>query len=170
MQGRLYAAAYSTIRSTWPQREGQPVALSIPDTHSGVGGTVNGLDAHAVRIDSTSATPPFEQVRAHIAGLIARGELSPGTKLPTVRQLATDVSIAANTAARVYRELESDGLIATHGRRGTFVSSEITEIDSVSEVAAQARAAARGFTGQVRRLGLSRAEAVQLVEQHWTEA
>ena len=130
---------------------------------------MDSLDARLIRIESTSATPPFEQVRAHIAGLIARGELSPGTKLPTVRQLAADVGLAANTAARVYRELESDGLIVTHGRRGTFVSSEITETGSVSEVAAQARAAASEFTAQARRLGLSRSEAVQLVEQCWTE-
>lgn len=130
---------------------------------------MDSLDALAIRIDSTSATPPFEQVRAHIAGLIAQGELTPGTKLPTVRQLAADVGLATNTAARVYRELESDGLIVTHGRRGTFVSSDITEAGSVSVVAAQARTAAGEFTARARRLGLSRSEAVQLVDQCWTE-
>lgn len=130
---------------------------------------VDSLDVHAIRIDSTAATPPFEQVRAHIAGLIALGELPPGTKLPTVRQLAADVGLAVNTAARVYRELESDGLIVTHGRRGTFVSSEITEAGSVSAVATQARTAASEFTTQARRLGLSRSEAVQLVDQCWAE-
>ena len=130
---------------------------------------MDGLDAGLIRINSTSVTPPFDQLRMHIAGLIARGELSPGAKLPTVRQLAQDVGVAANTAARAYRELESDGVIATHGRRGTFVRSEITETGSVSEVAAQARAAASEFTAQARWLGLSRSEAVQLVEQCWTE-
>ena len=129
----------------------------------------DGLDARAIRIDSTSATPPFEQVRAHIAGLIALGELPPGTKLPTVRQLATDVGLATNTAARVYRELDSDGLIVTQGRRGTFVSSGITEAGSVSAVAAQARVAASEFTKRARRLGLSRSEAAQLVDQCWTD-
>lgn len=129
---------------------------------------MDSLDVQAIRIDSTSATPPFEQVRAHIAGLIARGELPPGTKLPTVRQLAADVGLAANTAARVYRELESDGLVVTHGRGGTFVTSEITEPGSSSEVATLARTAAGEFTTEARRLGLSRSEAVQLVEQSWS--
>lgn len=125
------------------------------------------LDVTAIRIDHDSATPPFEQVRAHIAGLIASGDLPPGTKLPTVRQLAQDIGLAANTTARVYRELESDGVIATHGRRGTFVSSEVTAAGSSSAVAAHAREAAIAFSKQARRLGLSRAEAVQLVEQSW---
>lgn len=128
------------------------------------------LDVDAIQVDPASATPPFEQVRAHIAGLIASGDLPPGTKLPTVRKLAADVGLAANTAARVYRELESDGLIATHGRRGTFVSSEITEAGSRSEVATQARDAAAEFTKRSRQLGLSRSEAVRLVEQTWNES
>lgn len=130
---------------------------------------MDSLDAGLIRIDSTSVTPPFEQLRMHIAGLIARGELSPGAKLPTVRQLAQDVGVAANTAARAYRELESDGVIATHGRRGTFVGSEITEVGSRSQVAARAREAAAEFTQRSRRLGLSRSEAIELVEQSWSE-
>ena len=123
------------------------------------------FEAAAIRIDTSSSTPPFEQVRAHIAGLVASGELPPGTRLPTVRQLAVDVGLAANTAARVYKELEVDGVITTHGRRGTFVNSAIT--GSLSDVATQARAAANEFVGEARRLGLSKAEAVQLVERAW---
>jgi len=130
---------------------------------------VDSLDVDAIAIDPTSGTPPFEQVRAHIAGLVASGELPPGTKLPTVRRLAQDLGLAANTAGRVYRELESDGLIATAGRRGTFVNSTIAAAGSRSEVAAHARDAATGFTKSARQLGLSRAEAVQLVEQCWNE-
>lgn len=131
---------------------------------------MDSLDVPAIRVDPTSATPPFEQVRAHIAGLVARGELAPGTKLPTVRQLAADLGLAAKTAARVYRELEADGLIVTHGRRGTSVNSQITEAGSQSEVANLARAAAAEFTTRSRQLGLTRQEAVQLVEQAWNES
>jgi DNA-binding transcriptional regulator YhcF (GntR family) len=121
----------------------------------------------SIRVDTSSKTPPFEQVRGHIAGLVASGELPPGTKLPTVRQLAADVGLAPNTAARVYKELEADGVVTTHGRRGTFVSSAITRSDS--DVATQARDAANRFAAQARRLGLSSAEAVRLVEQCWNE-
>lgn len=128
------------------------------------------LDIDAIRLDTTSATPPFEQVRAHIAGLIASGALPSGTKLPTVRRLAEDLGLAANTAARVYRELESDGLIVTEGRRGTFVSSEITRSGSKSEVATRARTAATDFAKSARLLGLTKSEALQLVDQSWTES
>lgn len=127
----------------------------------------NALDTDAIRIDTTSTTPPFEQVRAHIAGLIASGELAAGTKLPTVRHLAADLGLAVNTAARVYRELEADDLIATQGRRGSFVSSQITDPGSRSDVAARARDAAAEFTRTARRLGVSEAEALLLVEQSW---
>ena len=78
-------------------------------------------------IDSESATAPFEQVRTQIASAVAAGQLSAGTKLPTVRQLSADLGLAANTVARAYRELEADAVIATHGRRGTFVRSEVLD-------------------------------------------
>jgi DNA-binding transcriptional regulator YhcF (GntR family) len=125
------------------------------------------LDTSAIRVDSGSTTPPFEQVRAHIAGLIASGTLPAGAKLPTVRELARSLGLATNTAARVYRELESDGLVATGGRRGTFVSSEVTRAGASSDVAVRARAAAAEFTSRVRQLGLTRSEAIQLVERSW---
>jgi DNA-binding transcriptional MocR family regulator len=67
-------------------------------------------------IDAESGTAPFEQVRTQIASAVAAGQLSAGTKLPTVRQLSADLGLAANTVARAYRELEADAVIATHGR------------------------------------------------------
>ena len=128
------------------------------------------LDVGAIKVSHAEGTPPFEQVRAHIAGLIASGELPPGTRLPTVRRLAAELDLAANTAARVYRELEADGMVATHGRRGTFVTSSVTEAGPDHAVANQARGAAAGYVRTARRLGLTRAEAVQLVDRSWTGA
>lgn len=130
---------------------------------------MDSLDVRAISVDTESGSPPFEQVRAHIAGLIARGDLAAGTKLPTVRQLAADLGLAANTAARVYRELESDGLVGTFGRRGTFVSSEVTDRGAHSDVADRAHAATADYVHTVRLLGLRRAEAVQLVDQCWQD-
>src|SRR4051795_7802612 len=78
-------------------------------------------------LDTSSATPPYEQVRERIATRARDGALAPGTRLPTVRQLATDLGLAANTVARAYRELEADGVLATYGRRGTFVRSPVVD-------------------------------------------
>jgi len=122
-------------------------------------------------IDAGSATAPFEQVRTQIATAVASGQLSAGTKLPTVRRLAADLGLAANTVARAYRELEADAVIATHGRRGTFVRSEVVDQPSVHSSAADtARAAAADYVHTVRRLGLSSQEAARLVENTWSES
>ena len=123
-----------------------------------------------LRIDADSATAPFEQVRTQIAAAVATGRLSAGTRLPTVRQLAADLGLAANTVARAYRELEADAVIATYGRRGTFVRSEVVDEPTVHSLAAEnARAAAADYVHVVRRLGLSSQEALRLVENTWNQ-
>ena len=73
--------------------------------------------------DPSLPEPPFEQLRAQLASRVASGDLPAGTKLPTVRALAAELGLAVNTVARVYRELEADGVVVTEGRRGTFVAS-----------------------------------------------
>jgi DNA-binding transcriptional regulator YhcF (GntR family) len=113
-------------------------------------------------IDPASQTPPYEQLRSQIASRVASGELAPGTRLPTVRGLADEVGLAVNTVARVYRELEADGVVVTEGRRGTFVASSAT---AGSE---EAGAAAAAYAATARRLGLTLAEATRLVERSWT--
>ncbi|MFI5282058.1 MAG: GntR family transcriptional regulator [Candidatus Dormibacterales bacterium] len=70
----------------------------------------------AITVNTESPVPPFEQIRAQISALIAGGELRRDDRLPSVRQLAADLGLAAGTAARAYRELEAAGLIRT--RRG----------------------------------------------------
>ncbi len=115
----------------------------------------------SIILDPRSADPPFEQVRRQIAAGAATGTLPPGHKLPTVRQLAADLGLAVNTVARAYRELESDGLIETHGRRGTFVASHRPTDPAVAQ-------AASAFVEVARRAGLSRPEAVRLVDDAWS--
>ncbi|HEY5822097.1 MAG TPA: GntR family transcriptional regulator, partial [Propionibacteriaceae bacterium] len=77
------------------------------------------MTAPRIELDTGSAIPPYEQIRAQIAGLVARGSLAPGDRLPTVRALAADLGIAANTVARGYKELEAGGVILTRRRLGT---------------------------------------------------
>lgn len=114
-----------------------------------------------INIDAASALPPYEQLRTQIAVQVARGDLPAGTKLATVRQLAADLGLATNTVARAYRELEADGVIATHGRRGTFVSS------SLMSTSGPTAALAEQYVAGARRAGLTLAEATRLLEQSW---
>ena len=121
-------------------------------------------------IDSESTTAPFEQVRTQIASAVAEGRLSAGTKLPTVRQLSADLGLAVNTVARAYRELEADAVIATYGRRGTFVRSDVLDEPETHAGAADlARAAVVQYVHTVRKLGLNSQEAARLVENTWNE-
>ena len=113
-------------------------------------------------VDPSSPVPPYEQLRTQIATQVARGVLPAGTKLATVRQLASDLALSANTVARAYRELEADGVVATHGRRGTFVSTDVLGAEPGS-----AAGLAQDYVDAVRRLGLTRAEATLLVDQAW---
>lgn len=108
-------------------------------------------------IDSGSATPPFEQLRVQVRDAVAAGELTAGGKLPTVRALAEQLGLAANTVARAYRELETDGVIETRGRAGSFIASQG---DAGQQ---QAQVAAREFVERARRLGLDDTAALDLV-------
>ncbi|MQW74704.1 GntR family transcriptional regulator [Nocardioides sp. dk4132] len=112
-------------------------------------------------LDPDSSVAPYEQLRTQVATRAASGDLPAGTRLPTVRALATELGVAANTVARAYRELETDGIVVTEGRRGTFVAS------GAAAGSDAARAAAGHYVAQARRLGLTRAEAVRLVEDGW---
>jgi DNA-binding transcriptional regulator YhcF (GntR family) len=112
-------------------------------------------------LDAGPDVAPYEQLRAQIASRAASGELPAGTRLPTVRALAADLGLAVNTVAKAYRALEADGVIATEGRRGTFVAS------TTAGVSVGARAAAEAYVAAARRLGLTLPEAIRLVQQGW---
>ncbi|MDF9407053.1 MAG: HTH-type transcriptional repressor YtrA [Pelotomaculum sp. PtaB.Bin013] len=78
-------------------------------------------------LDLKSGIPIYIQLKEKIKLAVATGKYPPGAQLPTVRQMAVDLRINANTVARVYSELESEGFLATRQGKGTFVR-EITEI------------------------------------------
>lgn len=114
------------------------------------------LGGTMITVDATSPVPPFEQLRAGIAEQIRDGRLPPGTRLPPVRRLAEDLALAPNTVARAYRELETAGLVATAGRRGTVVAA------SGDAVVREAAAAAAAYAEATHRLGLSAEQALAL--------
>jgi GntR family transcriptional regulator len=73
-------------------------------------------------INPKSAVPIYMQIIGQIRRQVAAGLLTPGDQLPSVRDLASQLLINPNTAARVYRDLERDGLIETRRGHGTYVS------------------------------------------------
>ena len=84
-----------------------------------------------MRIDFKSGVPFYRQIIEQVKFAIARGDLHAGDQLPTVRQLAVDLSINPNTVIRAYRELEIGGVLETHQGSGTFVGQEKPRIDEI---------------------------------------
>jgi len=74
-------------------------------------------------LDPRDRTPIYVQLEQGIRAAIATGRLAAGAQLPTVRQLAVELRINANTVARVYAELERSGVLETRRGVGSFVSS-----------------------------------------------
>jgi GntR family transcriptional regulator len=74
-----------------------------------------------VSVDPRDRTPLYAQLDRALRAAIATGRLATGDQLPTVRQLAVELSINANTVARVYAELERAGVLETRRGVGTFV-------------------------------------------------
>ena len=106
------------------------------------------------RLDLQSGVPVYRQIIDQVRGGMASGALTVGDQLPTVRQLAVDLSINPNTVVRAYRELELGGLLETHQGTGTFISAqklrggEEERARQLAQIVGDcvARAGAAGFT------------------------
>jgi GntR family transcriptional regulator len=107
-----------------------------------------------ISIDVKSGVPFYRQIIDQVKSAIATGTIAPGDRLPTVRQLAVDLSINPNTVSRAYTELELTGLVETHMGSGTFVGNKKVERDEVErrrlldEICQEllSRASSHGFT------------------------
>ena len=108
-----------------------------------------------VSIDPTDRTPIYTQLERGLRAAMATSRLKPGDQLPTVRQLAVELRINANTVARVYADLERNGVIETRRGVGSFVAATAGQARPRREHDKQLRAfatrvladgAAHGFT------------------------
>jgi GntR family transcriptional regulator len=110
--------------------------------------------AFEFRLDDRSGVPVYRQLIDQVMGGMAAGALAAGHQLPTVRQVAVDLSINPNTVVRAYRELEIRGVLETQQGTGTFISHQKVKRDDVERERQLmqlvtdfvARAGAAGFT------------------------
>ena len=121
-------------------------------------GYADGMTAFSFRLDDASPVDKNVQLHTQIQEAVKNGTLAAGTKLPTVRALATELGVAPYTIARVYRQLEDLGVLETHGRNGTIVS---TFGDDSQQ---QAQLAARAYADRIHALGVSADDALDLVK------
>jgi GntR family transcriptional regulator len=119
-----------------------------------------------VTLDPADATPIYAQVERGLRAAIAVGRLKPGDQLPTVRELAVDLQVNANTVARVYSELERAGVFETRRGVGTFVRAGRTEARPASEHAKRLRAFATRTLSEADAHGFSADEVIAALRAH----
>jgi GntR family transcriptional regulator len=111
-----------------------------------------------VTVDPRSGVPIYLQVIEQVKRSVALGILGSGEQLPTVKQLAIDLTINPNTVAKAYRELERDGVIETSPGRGSFVRGN-GSIESTKTAAKDvARDAIETAVRDAKSIGLSAEE------------
>src|SRR5262245_49662253 len=116
--------------------------------------------SYAFNIDAGHPTPLYHQLQRAIRFAIATGKLSVGDQLPTVRQLAVDLRIHANTVAKVYAELERLGIVETRRRVGTFGKARHFEAARDTEREREMRELEDHFLGKAAHLGFSADDAI----------
>jgi GntR family transcriptional regulator len=120
-------------------------------------------------IDPRDATPIYAQIEHGLRAAIATGRLQIGDQLPTVRQLAVDLSVNANTVARVYAELERAGVLETRRGVGSFVAAGRAEARSAGEKARKLRAFVTRLLADADRSGFTIDEVVAALGDHRME-
>ncbi len=115
-------------------------------------------------IDPKSPVPIYRQIIDSICRGVAAGTLSPGDRLPSVRELAARLLVNPNTVARVYRDLERDGLLETRRGTGTFISSHAASL-AQGERRRLVRERLAEAARDIRAFGLSTEEALDLLRE-----
>lgn len=115
-------------------------------------------------LDLRDKRPIYEQVVEKISQLIVCGILEPGSKMPSVRNLAIDLSVNPNTIQRAYAQLEQDGYIYTVSGRGNFVAEQsFWKKGRINSAKLQIRQAAE----EAKQTGLSKDEVFELINEVW---
>ena len=124
----------------------------------------------AFSVDPRSGVPVYLQLIEQVKRLVAVGGLAAGEQLPTVRQLAVDLTINSNTVARAYRDLEREGVIETTPGRGSFIRSNGVVTDVRRNLTDVARTTLEHAVREGRTLGLDAHELRTLFDdvlQRW---
>ena len=122
-----------------------------------------------VSIDPRDKTPIYAQLERGLRAGMATGRIKPGDQLPTVRQLAVELRINANTVARVYAELERSGAIETRRGVGSFVTATAEKARPPREHEKRLRAFTTRVLAEAATAGFNRDDIVHALSSHQGE-
>ena len=122
-----------------------------------------------VAIDSRDQTPIYAQLERGLRAAIASGRLSAGDQLPTVRQLAVELRVNANTVARVYADLERSGVLETRRGVGSFVLATAAKARPPDEHKRRLRAFVTRLLADAAAAGFSSQELLAQIHAHGKE-
>jgi GntR family transcriptional regulator len=119
-----------------------------------------------ISIDARDSMPIYAQIEHALRAAIASGRLRVGDQLPTVRELAVDLSVNANTVARVYSELERAGVIETRRGVGSFVATTKERARPAEHKARQLNAFATRVLADAERHGFTIDDVLTALKAH----
>jgi len=122
-----------------------------------------------LQVDPKDPTPIHAQLERGVRVAIATGRLRPGDQLPTVRQLAVDLRVNANTVAKVYLALERDGVVETKRGVGTFIAEAQTRRGNAPQRERQLARLADRFLAEAAAEGFSSRELMQQLARRMKE-
>lgn len=116
-------------------------------------------------MDFDNTVPIYLQVIRQLKKDLIQGNLKLGEKMLSTRELAIEYQINPNTASRIYKELELEGICYTKRGLGTFVTEDRNVLKTIKEEMAETAIAQ--FVESMQGIGFTKEEVVRLVEQHY---
>lgn len=117
-------------------------------------------------IDPAAKTPIYEQIRSEILGMVSRGELRTGDRLPSIRALSAAIGINVNTVKKVFALLEADGVIETVTGSGSYIAATAHRNEQLLSRAAEELSLA---AMHAKNAGLSETEALRVLQKIYKE-
>ena len=111
--------------------------------------------------------PIYIQIMDYVKYLIIRGELQIGEKIPSVRDIASDLKVNPNTVQRSYSELEREDIIFAKRGLGNFVTEDSSIVDKLKKE--KANEISSNFIIEIQKLGYNKNESIKIIEKGWIE-
>jgi len=123
----------------------------------------------SISVDFDSGVPLYLQLEEQIRLLLHQGVIQAGEPMPTVRELSVSLGVNANTVARVYRDLQREGLLILKRGKGTFVN-EISKLPEPQKLQMKRiTTTAKKLAELASEAGMTPVEVLQLLKQHWNK-